>query len=157
LGRPAHHHLPNSLYQLLSQGALLRPGVLTMPARIQHVSIPFPPGGESAARAFYGELLELNEVPVPPSLSDYKIIWYRMGDTELHLFSEESREDTSGRHFCFALDSLAEVEVWREQLLAGGVEVKDVVAIPSRPRYVCRDPFQNLIEFTTIEYDYLQR
>ncbi len=132
-------------------------GDSTMPARIQHVSIPFPPGGQPAARSFYGDILGLNEVPVPATLNQSQLIWYRMGDTELHLFNEEPREDTSGRHFCFALDDLAEVEAWRERLLAGGVEVKDVVAIPGRPRYVCRDPFRNLIEFSTIEYDYLQR
>lgn len=132
-----------------------RSGVSFMPARIQHVSIPFPPGGQPAARTFYGELFGLREVPVPSTLNQEQLIWYRVGDTELHLFSEEPCEDNSARHFCFALDALDEVEALRQRLLEAGVSVKDVIAIPGRPRYVCRDPFNNLIEFTTIEYDYL--
>jgi hypothetical protein len=127
-----------------------------MPIRIQHVSIPYSPGQQTTARSFYGDLFGLTEIPVPTTLSDYPIIWYRLGDTELHLYSEEPRDDASGRHFCFALDSVAEMETLRQRLSNGGVAVNDAIEIPSRPRYFCRDPFNNLIEFTTIEYDYLK-
>jgi hypothetical protein len=34
------------------------------------------------------------------------------------------------------------------------VETSDQTAIPNRPRFFCRDPFGNLIEFTTILGDY---
>ena len=40
-----------------------------MAARIHHVSIPLPPGGKDAARRFYGDLLGLEEVPVPDTLN----------------------------------------------------------------------------------------
>ncbi|MEZ4612967.1 MAG: hypothetical protein R2851_25930 [Caldilineaceae bacterium] len=49
-----------------------------MSVRIQHVSIPRPPGSDAAARHFYGELLGLEEIPPPESLHDLKVIWYRL-------------------------------------------------------------------------------
>ncbi len=123
-----------------------------MAARIHHVSIPLPPGGKDAARRFYGDLLGLEEVPVPDTLNPLNLLWFRLGDTELHLFSEEPTADRSARHFCIAVDN---VEALREQLEAGGVAVVGATAIPGRPRYFCRDPFGNMVEFTTVQFDYL--
>lgn len=123
-----------------------------MAARLQHVSIPLPPGGKDVARHFYGELLDLDEVPVPETLNALNLLWYRMGDTELHLFVEEMMADRSARHFCIEVD---DVESLRETLEAGGVAVVGATTIPGRPRYFCRDPFGNMIEFTTIQYNYL--
>ena len=69
--------------------------------RIQHVSIPRPPGSHDATRAFYGQLLGLQEKPVPASIQHLDLIWYNIGEEmELHLFTEEPLEDRSGRHFC---------------------------------------------------------
>jgi catechol 2,3-dioxygenase-like lactoylglutathione lyase family enzyme len=124
-----------------------------MNARIQHVSLPLPPGGQSAARHFYGEVLGLREVPVPPTLSSHNLVWYRLGNTELHLFIEEMSTDRSGRHFCMAVDDVDQV---RAKLEGAGIAVVGATPIPGRPRYFCRDPFGNLIEFTTIEHDYLK-
>ena len=63
--------------------------------QIQHISIPRPPGSEVVARAFYGELLGLEEVPVPKSIQHLGLIWFRLGNMELHLFTEEPINDTS--------------------------------------------------------------
>jgi catechol 2,3-dioxygenase-like lactoylglutathione lyase family enzyme len=121
--------------------------------RIQHVSIPRPLGTGDQARAFYGDILGLPEVPRPQALSQLDLVWYRLGDTEIHLFGEEPREDTSGRHFCIAFDNLEEI---RERLVAAGYQPQETIPIPSRPRFFCRDPFGNSIEFTTVKYDYLK-
>lgn len=123
-----------------------------MAARLQHVSIPLPPDGKDAARHFYSDLLGLEEVPVPETLNALNLLWYRLGDTELHLFIEEPAADRSARHFCIEVD---DVETLRSALEAGGVAVVGATAIPGRPRYFCRDPFGNMLEFTTIQYDYL--
>lgn len=124
-----------------------------MAVRLQHVSIPMPPGGNEAARAFFAGILGLQEVPVPPTLSAERLVWFKMGDTELHVFTDESPNPRSARHFCLAVD---DVEALRARLEAAGVAVEHTTPIPGRPRYVCRDPFNNLIEITTIESDYLQ-
>jgi catechol 2,3-dioxygenase-like lactoylglutathione lyase family enzyme len=119
-------------------------------ARLQHVTIAMPPGNEAAARAFYGDVLGLEEITPPASVADLQEIWYRLGgDTELHLFIEPPMgQDHSARHFCLAVD---DVEALRERLEAIGVTVVGGPPIPSRPRYFCRDPFGNLFEITTIQ------
>lgn len=122
---------------------------------IQHVSIPRPPGPESReqARAFFGELLGMSEIPVPESVEHLDLIWFQVGDLELHCFAEEPADDPGGRHFCLVVDDVS--AMW-QQLQSAGYEPWRPESIPGRPRFFCRDPFGNIIEFTTIEGDYLE-
>ena len=123
--------------------------------RLQHVSIPRPPGSEAQTRAFYGDLLGLREIPAPNSISDLEVIWFKISeDAELHCFREQPLEDPSIRHFCLVVDDLAGM---RGKLSGAGFAPYDVEVIPGRPRFFCRDPFGNIIEFTTIEGDYLAK
>jgi len=117
--------------------------------RLQHVSIPIPTGGEAAARAFYGELLGLEERSIPPHLAPDSFIWYRVGgsDLELHLFIG-AEPPVDARHFCFELPGL---EGLRERLGAAGVAIREATPIVGRPRFFCRDPFGNQIEFARID------
>jgi catechol 2,3-dioxygenase-like lactoylglutathione lyase family enzyme len=115
--------------------------------RIHHVSIPRPPGSQAEARRFYGELLGLEEAPVPATLREFDLIWFRLGANELHLFVEEAQDDQSGRHFCIEVADLAAL---RDRLAAAGCALWDATPIPGRPRFFCRDPFNNAIEFTTL-------
>lgn len=116
--------------------------------RIQHVSIPRPFGSADQARAFYSHVLQLEEIPPPVTLAGLDLVWYRLGETELHLIGEEPRPDSSGRHFCIAVDDQSAL---RQRLVAAGYAVEDTIPIPGRPRFFCRDPFGNSIEITTIE------
>ena len=127
----------------------------TMRPRIHHVSIPRPPGNGARRqmRAYYGELLGLEEIQVPKSLDQRGLEWYQVGDTELHIFVEESVDGSPGRHFCIEVDDVAGT---RAQLVAAGFTPRDTTSIPGRPRFFCCDPFDNLIEFTTIEGNYLE-
>jgi len=125
-----------------------------MKFRLQHVSIPRPPGSEAQTRAFYGDLLGLTEKPAPNSISDLEVIWFKINeDAELHCFREEPHADPSARHFCLVVEDLSAM---RGKLTRAGYAPYDVETIPGRPRFFCRDPFGNIIEFTTIEGDYLQ-
>ena len=122
--------------------------------RLQHVSIPRPPGSEAQTRAFYSDLLGLPEISPPNSLQAAEVLWFKIGDdAELHCFREEPLEDRSNRHLCLVVDDLKGL---REQLSGAGHKPYDVEVIPGRPRFFCRDPFGNIIEFTTIEGDYFQ-
>jgi catechol 2,3-dioxygenase-like lactoylglutathione lyase family enzyme len=117
--------------------------------RLQHVSIPIPPGGEGRAREFYGGLLGLEERGVPPLLDPERLIWFRVGgDLELHLYVE-GETPLDGRHFCLAVDG--ELDALRARLEAAGIQTRDTTPIVGRPRWFCRDPFGNLIELTRIE------
>lgn len=124
-----------------------------MKASLHHVSIPRPPGSAALTRAFFGDLLGLEEIPAPASIQSVEVIWFRDGaGAELHLFSEEPLDDPSIRHFCLLVDDLSAM---RRKLADAGYAPYDVEPIPGRPRFFCRDPFGNIIEFTTIIDDYL--
>ena len=51
-----------------------------MIARIDHVQVAAPAGGEDAARAFYGDLLGLPELPKPERLRARGGVWFAVGD-----------------------------------------------------------------------------
>ncbi|HWQ14863.1 MAG TPA: VOC family protein [Roseiflexaceae bacterium] len=119
--------------------------------RIQHVSVPRPSGSADEARRFYGGVLGLAEIRPPKSLARHDLVWFRVGEDELHLFVEDGADQRSGRHFCIAVEDLEDV---RARLAAAGHTVQEAEAIPGRPRFFCRDPFGNLIEVTTITGDY---
>ena len=116
--------------------------------RLQHVTIAIPPDGAERARAFYGGLLGLEEKPVLPKLDPARFIWYAAGgDNELHLqLMPESPPDKP--HFCLAVDELDEL---RARLEAAGFETIDPTPLVGRPRFMCRDPFGNLIELARID------
>jgi catechol 2,3-dioxygenase-like lactoylglutathione lyase family enzyme len=117
--------------------------------RLQHVSIPIPSGGEERAREFYGRLLGLAELDVPPHLDPAQLIWFRVGepDSELHLMIGSSPPE-GGHHLCL---ELAEVEALRARLEDAGVATRDATPIVGRTRFFCRDPFGNLLELARID------
>ncbi|MEY2844818.1 MAG: hypothetical protein RL076_364 [Chloroflexota bacterium] len=122
---------------------------MTVQALFHHVSIPRPLGDASQqqARAFYGGLLELAELPIPSTLAHLDLVWFAVGNQELHLFGEIPRNDDSGRHFCIQVSDQATL---RARLVAAGISCTDTTPIPGRPRFFCTDPFGNMIEITTI-------
>src|SRR5205085_604866 len=52
---------------------------------IDHVQIAMPAGGEDAARAFYGGVLGMTEVPKPATLASRAGVWFRSGAVRVHL------------------------------------------------------------------------
>jgi len=81
------------------------------------------------------------------------LVWFSAGEgLEMHFFPEPAGS-ASARHFCLDIDDLEET---RQRLIEAGLEPYDDTPIPNRPRFFCRDPVGNLIEFTRIEGDYLK-
>jgi len=102
-------------------------------------------------RRFYGEVLGLQEQPAPSTLADMGLLWFTAGKgLELHFFPGRT-DFESLRHFCFDIDDVDET---RRRLQEAGLEPYDDTPIPNRPRFFCRDPVGNLVEFTRIEGDY---
>jgi catechol 2,3-dioxygenase-like lactoylglutathione lyase family enzyme len=128
---------------VMAEGAIAR--------HIQHVSVPRPRGSQDQARRFYTELLGLQEVQPPASLQALNLVWYRLGDSELHLFEADAVPQGLGAHFCIQVDDL---QALRERLTGGGVRVIEDIPITNRPRFFVEDPFGNRIELTTILGDY---
>ena len=102
-------------------------------------------------RRFYRDVLGLREQPTPSTLAAMNLLWFTAGDgLELHFFPGP-QDLESRRHFCFNIDDLEET---RRRLQEAGLAPFDDTPIPNRPRFFCRDPVGNLIEFTSIEGDY---
>ena len=123
--------------------------------RVQHVSVPMPPGSQEQARRFYGGVLGMQEKSPPLSLAQQQLVWFNAGDGghEVHLFTDGQMESKSvEQHLCLQVDSLAE---FRTRLAENGISIKETTAITNRPRLFVRDPFGNLIEITEVlgEYD----
>jgi catechol 2,3-dioxygenase-like lactoylglutathione lyase family enzyme len=118
--------------------------------RIQHVSVPRPPGSGDTARRFYGDALGLTEIRPPRALAQQELVWFQIGDCELHQFAAEGGPHP-GAHFCIEVDDLDAV---RARLTAAGHPIRETTPIPGRPRFFCSDPFGNQIEIATITGDY---
>jgi catechol 2,3-dioxygenase-like lactoylglutathione lyase family enzyme len=118
--------------------------------RLQHASVPMPPGGKDAARRFYGAALGMEEIPPPSTLDVASLVWFRAGGDghEVHCFTEERLGPNSpAQHLCLQVDDL---EGFRRRLADHDVEIEDPTPIPNRPRLFVRDPFGNLVELTQI-------
>lgn len=117
------------------------------------MALPFPgtPDSISEARRFYGTLLGLAELEVPPLLGS-EVLWFAAGEGEVHLFGEPSGVAVnvqSRRHPCLEVDDL---NSYRGRVEAAGAEtITAEPVIPGRPRFFVRDPFGNAIEFVEIE------
>lgn len=121
--------------------------------RLQHTSVPMPPGGNDLARAFYGQALGMREIPKPSTLSN-NLVWFAANDNgdEVHVFQEENMGPNSAeQHLCLEVDDL---EAFRSRLTEHGFQPQDPEIIRNRPRLFVRDPFENLIELVEIRGQY---
>ena len=110
---------------------------------IDHAQVAAPTGCEAAARAFYGGLLGLEELPKPEELRGRGGCWFRVGAQELHVGVEEPFTPARKAHPGFVTDDLAGVAA---RLRAAGVEVVEDTAIPGVARIFVADPFGNRLE-----------
>jgi catechol 2,3-dioxygenase-like lactoylglutathione lyase family enzyme len=124
-----------------------------MVVKLQHVSLPIPPESHADVRAFYASVLGLQEIPIPASIAHLKVLWFRAGegDLELHFLQDSLPNPEEGRHVGLVVDDLA---ACKRRLDEAGYHPYETVPIPHRPRFFCRDPFGNLLEFLEIRGDY---
>ena len=71
-----------------------------------HINLAMPAGGEALARAFYGGLLGLIEIAVPPALAGYPVIWFQSGEVLLHLGVDEGFHPSGRGHPALLVDDL---------------------------------------------------
>jgi catechol 2,3-dioxygenase-like lactoylglutathione lyase family enzyme len=111
---------------------------------IDHVQIAAPPGCEPAARAFYGSLLGMEELPKPEPLASRGGCWFKAGALELHVGVEDPFAPARKAHPGFVVDDLAAL---REKLAGQGIEARDDHDLPGVERFYAEDPFGNRLEF----------
>lgn len=107
--------------------------------RLDHVLMSIPEGQTAAARAFYRDVVGLQEI-----LGEHPhgAIWFQIADVQLHL-REEAGGTYSKRHPAFEVTNLDEA---KQVLLNQGVALEYSSEIDGRQRFFFRDPFNNRIE-----------
>jgi catechol 2,3-dioxygenase-like lactoylglutathione lyase family enzyme len=115
---------------------------------IDHVQVAAPPGCEDEARAFYGGLLGLEEIPKPPLLAARGGCWFRAGGQELHVGVAEGFTPAAKAHpglLAATREGLHELAGLLEA--AGvGVDWADAAELEGRERFHVRDPWGNRVE-----------
>jgi catechol 2,3-dioxygenase-like lactoylglutathione lyase family enzyme len=112
--------------------------------RLHHVQLAMPRGEESAARAFFVEVLDMAEVDKPPVLAARGGVWFRGGTVELHLGVEDDFRAAGKAHPGIIVDDL---DALIARLVGAGQHVQWDGDFPGFRRVYAHDPFGNRLEF----------
>ena len=116
--------------------------------RIDHVQLAMPPGGEPAAREFYGRLLGLPEVPKPRELQKRGGAWFEKGEVRIHLGVDPDFLPARKAHPGLRVSDLASLV---SALRDGGYEPAEDGSVPGARRVFVTDPFGNRLELIESE------
>ena len=111
--------------------------------RLDHVQLAIPPGGEAAARDFYGKLLGLVEVPKPEAMRVRGGVWFDAGTFQLHLGIEPDMRPSAKVHAALVV---TELDRWVARLVAAGCEWRASDETPGVRRGHTKDPAGNRLE-----------
>jgi len=110
-----------------------------------HAQISVSDGMAEKVREFYGQFLGLTEIPVPKALQGRGLIWFQVGDRQLHVGIEEGINRLATRaHLAYEVDDIA---VLRRRLASNGFELIEQPKIEGFDRFHITDPFGNRVEF----------
>ena len=109
---------------------------------VHHISINVTDLDDTLA--FYTNTVGLERLPRPDGIGEGA--WLGCPDgREVHLLRRDDVPDNLGQHYAF---EVADVEVTKQDLVAGGRKASDINEIDGICRQVfCRDPSGNLVEF----------
>lgn len=111
---------------------------------INHIQLTFPVDAEKEVRAFYGDVLGMQEIDRPPGeLRKQKTVWFRAGTAELHLAEEGDFRAARKGHPALVTDNLDDLASRCE---AGGFTVAWDQRYPGVRRFYVLDPFGNRLE-----------
>ena len=111
---------------------------------LDHVQLAMPPGGEDAARQFYGGLLGMTEIAKPAQLAARGGCWFEAPGVQLHMGVERDFIPARKAHPALLV---ADLGALRRRLEAAGVATTPDDAVPGARRCYAADPFGNRIEF----------
>lgn len=112
-------------------------------AGIDHVQVAIPPGADDAARAFYGGVLGLPEIPKPAPLNASGGVWFVTGATQLHIGGQAGFVPAKKAHPAFIVEDF---DGYCALLRTHQVLVRDEAPVAGRRRAGIEDPFGNRIE-----------
>jgi catechol 2,3-dioxygenase-like lactoylglutathione lyase family enzyme len=111
---------------------------------VNHVQITIPKGHEHEAKAFYCDLLGLNEIEKPDRLKPNGGFWLQLGNIQIHVGTESGVDRNQTRaHVAY---EVTDIEWWRGKLETENVTMQFSPPIPGIKRFEFRDPFGNRVE-----------
>ncbi|GIM92779.1 VOC family protein [Paractinoplanes toevensis] len=113
-------------------------------ARLHHVQLLIPVGGEDDARRFYGGVLGLIELDKPPVLKARGGCWFRGGGWEVHLAPVPGFTPEKKAHPGVLVNGL---DLLAEKLEAAGHPVEWDPHFPGHRRLYAADAHGNRLEF----------
>jgi catechol 2,3-dioxygenase-like lactoylglutathione lyase family enzyme len=94
------------------------------------------------SRRFYRDLLGLREIAKPRTF-DFQVLWFQLGDTQLHLLRKDRADTISPRHFALRV---ADCAAARALCRSRGIAIRETTPIPGADRFFIADPDGNRIE-----------
>jgi catechol 2,3-dioxygenase-like lactoylglutathione lyase family enzyme len=110
---------------------------------IDHVQLAMPPGEEERARAFYGGVLGLTEMPKPAHLARRGGVWFAQGALKVHLGIERDFRPAKKAHPALLVEDLAGLI---KRCLEAGYKIGTAEPLEGYDRAYVEDPFGNRIE-----------
>ncbi|MCI2394284.1 VOC family protein [Aliiroseovarius sediminis] len=110
---------------------------------LHHVQLAMPEGQENRARAFYVDLLGLDEEPKPPPLDGRGGVWFRRGDLRVHLGVEVPFVPARKAHPAFTCTDLDTLAQKLDQAACPVIWDDNLIGFR---RFYSADPFGNRIE-----------
>jgi catechol 2,3-dioxygenase-like lactoylglutathione lyase family enzyme len=108
--------------------------------RIDHVSVIVTDLARS--RRFYRDVLGLKEIAKPRTF-DFQVLWFDLGNQQLHLLLKPQPDSLSARHFALRV---ADVPQARAYFHRQGIAIQETTPIPHCDRFFVFDPDGNRIE-----------
>ena len=94
------------------------------------------------ARHFYRDVLGLKEISKPKTF-DFKVLWFELGNQQLHLLQKPQADTRSPRHFALRVTDVQQARMHFQGL---GIETLETTPIPHCDRFFVFDPDGNRIE-----------
>ena len=116
--------------------------------QIDHVSVLITDVERS--RAFYRDLLGLKEIARPRTF-DFVVVWFDLGNQQLHLLLKDRPDTLSPRHFALRV---GDCQAARQHFQRHGIAVEETTPIPGADRFFIRDPDSNRIEIIAWQRPY---
>jgi catechol 2,3-dioxygenase-like lactoylglutathione lyase family enzyme len=108
--------------------------------QIDHVSVLITDLERS--RRFYRDVLGLTEIAKPKTF-DFSVLWFDLGNQQLHLLLKPEPDMVSPRHFALRV---RDVEAARGYFRERGIAIQETTPIPACDRFFIADPDRNRIE-----------
>lgn len=108
--------------------------------QLDHVSVVIT--NVERSRRFYRDLLGLKEIAKPKTF-DFIVVWFELGNHQLHLLLKDQQDTRSPRHFALRVKDVAAARTYFHEK---GLPVQETTLIPGADRFFIFDPDGNRIE-----------